>query len=112
MADDGGHDVRVVVADHGPGVAPGDRERVFEPLTRLDRGGGGGVVGRAGEGFGLGLAAARATLRAFGGDLVCRARRDGRRGAEFVFTFAKPAAPPPNASLPHDTAAGGRTPEH
>ena len=84
----GGTSVRVVVADRGPGVAERDRERVFEPLTRLD---GAGLA--APDGFGLGLAVARGAARATGGDLTCRARSDGGSGAEFVFDLPR-AAPP------------------
>ena len=54
-------DLRVI--DHGPGIAAGSREQVFQPFQRLgDRGG---------TGVGLGLAVARG-LRA----------RDGRRAAD------------------------------
>jgi signal transduction histidine kinase len=51
---------RVEVADNGPGIAPGDRERVLEPMvrgtTRVD-------------GIGLGLAICARVVRAHGGDL-------------------------------------------
>jgi signal transduction histidine kinase len=92
--------VRIVVADRGPGVPEADRERIFEPLTRLDRPAAGaaasaavGAEGGAAEGFGLGLAVARAAARGYGGDVICRGRSDGARGAEFVLTF-RAAAPP------------------
>lgn len=79
-----GTTIRVMIADRGPGVPPGDRERIFEPLTRLDS----APSSKDGPpGFGLGLAVARSTLRAFGGDLVCRERSDGANGCDFVFTF-------------------------
>jgi two-component system sensor histidine kinase KdpD len=51
-------DVRVV--DHGPGIAPADRDRVFEPFQRTTDHGGG---------VGLGLAIARGFLDAMGGEL-------------------------------------------
>jgi signal transduction histidine kinase len=38
----------LTVVDHGKGISPGDRERVLEPLVRLDRGG-----DPAGTGIGL-----------------------------------------------------------
>lgn len=51
--------VRVRVVDGGPGVPPGERERVFEPFVR----------GRSadGTGTGLGLSIARAIVAAHGG---------------------------------------------
>ncbi|MFB9375631.1 ATP-binding protein [Kineococcus gynurae] len=56
---------RVVVSDTGPGVAPADRERVFERLVRLD-------PARAGDGgSGLGLAIARGLAAASGATLTC-----------------------------------------
>ncbi|MEZ0493295.1 ATP-binding protein [Kineococcus sp. TBRC 1896] len=56
---------RVVVADGGPGIAPADRERVFDRLVRLD-------PARAGDGgSGLGLSISRGLARAGGGELRC-----------------------------------------
>jgi len=94
--------VRVRFADRGPGVPEGDRERIFEPLMRLPRrslprdgstAGGSSTTSDPADddaqGFGLGLSMARATARAFGGDLCCRARDDGRPGATFVFELRR-----------------------
>jgi signal transduction histidine kinase len=47
------------VDDAGPGIAPADRERVFEPLHRLDR---------RGSGAGLGLAIVREVAHRHGGE--------------------------------------------
>ena len=80
-----GDAVRVIVSDRGPGVGHADRERIFEPLTRLDA----ARTAAGPDGFGLGLSVARATARAFGGDLICRGRADGAGGAEFVFTLRR-----------------------
>jgi two-component system heavy metal sensor histidine kinase CusS len=55
--------VRLAVDDSGPGIAPPDRERVFQRFTRLD-------PARAPGGTGLGLAIARMIARLHGGDLV------------------------------------------
>ena len=61
------------VADRGPGIAPGEEDRVFE---RFHRG------GRAtGQGAGLGLAIARAIAEVHGGTLRVTARDGG--GASF-----------------------------
>jgi K+-sensing histidine kinase KdpD len=68
------------VADRGPGVAPGDEEKVFE---RFHRG------GRAtGQGAGLGLAIARAIAEVHGGTL----RLTSRPGGGAVFRLALPGA--------------------
>ncbi|MEJ5943819.1 HAMP domain-containing sensor histidine kinase [Pseudokineococcus basanitobsidens] len=69
----------VTVLDDGPGVAPQDRERVFERLVRLDE-----ARSRDAGGAGLGLPIARGIARAHGGDVVLRERPDGARGAAAV----------------------------
>lgn len=71
----------VDVVDDGPGVPEADRERIFERLVRLD-------AARSADagGSGLGLAIARATARAYGGDLVCLPGPGGR-GALFRLTL-------------------------
>jgi signal transduction histidine kinase len=78
-----GH-LTVTVTDHGPGISQQDRERIFEPLTRLDQA---RTIGDRSDGFGLGLAIARATVRAFGGELTCKERADGETGSAFEFSL-------------------------
>ena len=60
-ARDGVVDIEVI--DHGPGVAPADQERMFEPFQRL---GDNDVT----TGVGLGLAVARGFVEAVGGSLI------------------------------------------
>ena len=70
--------------DSGPGVAPSERERIFERLVRLDH-------GRAGDagGSGLGLAIARGYARAHGGELTC----EDPRGSGAMFRLVLPLEP-------------------
>ena len=55
-------DLRVI--DHGPGIPPGDRYRIFQPFQRL------GDNPTNGTGVGLGLAVARGFVDAMGGELA------------------------------------------
>ena len=73
-----GDRVRVVVEDAGPGLPPGDPERLFAKFQRgRDEGNTGGA--------GLGLAICRAIADAHGGSIHAIAREVG--GAKFVFTL-------------------------
>jgi signal transduction histidine kinase len=67
---------RIVVCDHGPGIAPAERERVFEPFYR--------PAGRAESsgGWGLGLSLVRQIARRHGGDVACEDEPGG--GSRFV----------------------------
>jgi signal transduction histidine kinase len=78
--------VRLKIADLGPGIPEAERERIFQPLTRLDSAR--SITDQSG-GFGLGLAIARSATRACGGDLLCGARSDGKSGAQFMFIFQR-----------------------
>lgn len=55
----------VEIADSGPGLAPGELERVFQPFYRADA-----ARTLDGRGVGLGLAVARSIARAHGGDVI------------------------------------------
>jgi two-component system sensor histidine kinase KdpD len=76
------------VRDHGPGLAPGTEEKVFEKFYRASHGGGGGV--------GLGLAICRGIVRAHGGDVSAMSRSDG--GATFRIRMPLVAGAPRIAS--------------
>lgn len=74
-----GDDVRLRIEDRGPGLAPEDVERIFEPFEH-------GRVG--GEGTGLGLAIARGFAEANG----CRLWAEAQPGRGATFTLALPSA--------------------
>jgi two-component system sensor histidine kinase KdpD len=77
------------VKDRGPGLAPGDESRVFEPFYR-------GRDASDARGAGLGLALCRAIAAAHGGSLgVGRRARGGCR-----FTLALPVAAQPAVEVP------------
>ena len=59
------------VRDHGPGVPPEERERIFEPFYRLAQ------SRESGRGSGLGLALVRQIARRHGGEAVCLAAEGG-----------------------------------
>ncbi len=71
----GADQVRFAVFDDGPGIAPEERERVFERFHRTDP-----ARSRASGGAGLGLAIVRAIADAHGGE-VRAVSRDPARGA-------------------------------
>ena len=80
-----GDEAVVTVLDDGDGIAPEDRERVFEPFVRLKDG-----RRRDPKGTGLGLALCRITADAHHGTLRVE---DSPRGARFVLRLPLPATP-------------------
>ncbi|MEZ4400591.1 MAG: HAMP domain-containing sensor histidine kinase [Kofleriaceae bacterium] len=74
--------VAITVDDHGPGVAPADRERIFRPFAR----GTGASDQAVGDGVGLGLSVARRIAASHGGDVTVADAPGG--GARFVLTLA------------------------
>jgi two-component system, NtrC family, nitrogen regulation sensor histidine kinase NtrY len=81
-----GGEVLFEVTDGGPGIAPGDRERIFEPYFTTKAGG-----------TGLGLAIARRIAEEHGGRLDAG---PGPGGEGARFTLALPVAPPRTATAP------------
>ncbi len=83
--------IEFIVADHGPGIAAADRQRVVDRFVRLEN-----ARSRPGSGLGLSLAAAVAQLH--GGSLRIEDNRPGLRAV-----LSLPAAPlqqkPPRTSL-------------
>lgn len=59
------------VRDHGPGVPPEERERIFEPFYRR------AATRESGQGSGLGLALVRDIAGRHDGSVVCLAAEDG-----------------------------------
>ncbi len=74
--------VELTVSDQGPGVPAAERERVFEPFTRLP-----GVERDRTDGSGLGLAIARRITVAHGGTIVVDDAPGG--GARFRVSLAE-----------------------
>ncbi len=68
------------VDDRGPGIPPAERERIFEPFTRLS-----GTTRHGSGGTGLGLAIARRIVDAHGG--MIRADSPAGGGARFTVTL-------------------------
>jgi two-component system sensor histidine kinase KdpD len=91
------------VADRGPGIAPGDEERIFERFQ--------GGARSAARGAGLGLAIARAVARVHGGTLRVANRPGG--GASFTLHLPDAGAAPPVPAEPEgadDAPAAKETP--
>ena len=89
------NDVVIEVADRGPGLAPGEEQRVFEKFYRLPSGGGQ-------PGAGLGLAICKAIAAAHGGAITAA----GRPGGGTVFAMRLPLGGPPPEVKPEERGPG------
>ena len=76
--------IEVAVADRGPGLPPGEEQRIFDKFYRAEKGRGGGV--------GLGLTICQGIITAHRGRISAQNRPGG--GAEFRFTLPIEGAPP------------------
>jgi two-component system sensor histidine kinase KdpD len=72
-----GHELLVAVADRGPGLPPGEEERIFEKFYQVSPG--------SARGAGLGLTICRSIIEAHGGRIWAANRPEG--GAVFAFTI-------------------------
>jgi signal transduction histidine kinase len=76
-------EVQVSVADTGPGIAPDDRDRIFEEFQQTD------VGVRQREGTGLGLALSKRLVELHGGRIWVESEPGA--GSRFVFTLPEEA---------------------
>lgn len=79
------HDGRLVVRDHGPGIADEDLPYVFDRFYRAR-------AARGMPGSGLGLAIVRQVAESHGGDVVAQRAEGG--GTQMVLTLGAPRAVP------------------
>ncbi|HEY3146133.1 MAG TPA: sensor histidine kinase KdpD [Dongiaceae bacterium] len=85
--------IAIEVLDEGPGIPPGDLERVFDKFFRIQ------VGDRRRAGTGLGLSICKGFVEAMGGTIVAENRVD-RPGALFRVTLK--AAPQTATGSPHE----------
>jgi len=103
--------VRISVADHGPGIPEPARERVFDKFHRLDPGMTSGIGGS-----GLGLHIARGLIAAMGGDTWIEPTHPDGSGATILFQLqpanpnGRPVAKPNAANRLPGTATPVKTP--
>jgi len=86
------------VADHGPGIAAADRERVFERFVQLDQ-----SLTRRQGGLGLGLYLCRQLASSLGGELVLTETPGG--GCTFCLAVTRDL-PAPEAPIEPEAASG------
>jgi two-component system, OmpR family, sensor kinase len=89
---DGDESIAIHVSDNGPGIAPADRDRVFERFYRAPG-------SRSGEGTGLGLAIARWIVEEHQGSITL----SSAPGQGATFTIRLPSIPTPTDQSPTST---------
>ena len=89
LAEDDGTSVRFSVVDHGPGIDPALRARLFQPFVQ-----GESPLVKSTQGTGLGLAISRRLVEAHGGEISVDSQPG--QGATFAFTIpvCSPDQPP------------------
>jgi two-component system, OmpR family, sensor kinase len=92
-------EVYLAVLDEGPGIEPGEEERIFERFAR-------GSGGRSSPGTGLGLALVGTLARRWGGSARIANREEGGARAEIRLPAASGPLQTPNRDL--DEALPGR----
>ncbi|BDU72896.1 ATP-binding protein [Mesoterricola silvestris] len=75
----------LTITDHGPGLEPGEEERIFEKLYRGSR-------SASAPGAGLGLAICRGIIQAHGGSITARSAPLG--GTRVIITLPLEGVPP------------------
>ena len=85
-----GHDAVVSVTDTGPGIAPEDQDRLFEPFQQLDA-----SIRRGHGGSGLGLSISKRFAEMHGGKMWL----ESEIGVGTTFYFSLPIEPPVPAAL-------------
>jgi len=96
-------DLRFSVRDTGKGIAPQDREALFQPYTQGDS-----SVTRRFGGTGLGLAICSRLVEQMQGRMGVNSEQG--RGSEFWFTSSFEVAPDEPAEVPDESALQDRTP--
>ncbi|MBE2263023.1 MAG: DUF4118 domain-containing protein [Burkholderiaceae bacterium] len=88
------------VCDHGPGIAPAWRDRVFEVFQRGDQASRAAPAQASRQGAGVGLAVCRAIARAHGGELRMVTRAHGGCCFECALPLREMQDAPPQESPP------------
>lgn len=79
---DGSQEVRIEIRDNGPGIAPEDRQRLFQPFVQLDNAADSPI-----EGTGLGLALTKQLVELHGGRVWLHSQVG--RGSTFGFSLPR-----------------------
>jgi len=98
-----GDSIEIAVADHGPGVAPQDRERALQRFVRLEK-------SRSLPGSGLGLSLVAAVARLHGGSVRLEDNAPGLRAVLTLPMRSAGAQEAATRTAPPLVPAGARRP--